>query len=88
MYISKGRRVGFLSNIKLVIGSGQKIRFWKDVWVGERMLIESFPRLYSLSLGHNCSIGSMVRFSSMQFSWDFRFFRNLNDTELLICLGF
>ena len=56
--------------------------------MGERTLIESFPWLYSLSLGHNCSIGSMVRFSSMQCSWDFRFFRNLNDTELLICLGF
>ncbi|KAH9723038.1 Dol-P-Man:Man(6)GlcNAc(2)-PP-Dol alpha-1,2-mannosyltransferase [Citrus sinensis] len=27
----------------------------------------------------------MVRFSSMQFSWDFRFFRNLNDRELQHC---
>ena len=36
-YISK-TRAGFLSNIKLVIGGGQKIRFWEDVWVGERML--------------------------------------------------
>lgn len=55
------------------------------------MLSESFPQLYSLFLGHKCSIAGMVRFSSMQFSWDFRFFRNLNDRELdtvLTCLGF
>lgn len=49
------------------------------------MLSESFPQLYSLFLGHKCSIAGMVRFSSMQFSWDFRFFRNLNDRELRHC---
>ena len=49
------------------------------------MLSESFPQLYSLFLGHKCSIAGMVRFSSMQFSWDFRFFRNLNDRELQHC---
>lgn len=45
--ITKGR-AGFLPNMTLVTGSGQKIRFWKDVWLGERTLSESFPRLYSL----------------------------------------
>ena len=45
------------------------------------------PRLYSLSFGHSCSIANMVRFSSMQWSWDFRFFRNLNDGELRHCSG-
>ena len=49
------------------------------------MLSEFFPRFYSLFLGHKCSIAGMVRFSSMQFSWDFRFFRNLNDRELQHC---
>lgn len=50
VYISKGR-AGLLSNINLVIDSRQKIRFWEDVWVGERTQSESFPRLYGLSLG-------------------------------------
>lgn len=53
--------------------------------MAERMLSESFPLLDSLSLGHNCSIASMLRFSSMQWTWDFRFFRNLNDRELQHC---
>ena len=50
--ISKGK-AGFLSNIKLVKGNGQKIRFWKDVRVGKRTPSESFPQSYGLSLGHN-----------------------------------
>lgn len=49
------------------------------------MLSESFPQLYSLFLGHKCSIAGMVRFYSMQFCWDFRFFRNLNDRERRHC---
>lgn len=39
-------------------------RFWEDA--DERTLSESFPWLYSPPLDHNCSIASMVRFSSMQ----------------------
>lgn len=41
--------------------------------------------LYSLFLGHKCSISGMLRFSSMQWSCDFRFFGNLNDRELQHC---
>ena len=36
-------RAGFLPNMTLVTGSGQKIRFWKDVRVGKRTPSESFP---------------------------------------------
>ena len=40
---------------------------------------------HSLSLGHNCSIASMVRCSSMQWSCDFRFFKTLNNKDLQHC---
>ncbi|WMV42603.1 hypothetical protein MTR67_035988 [Solanum verrucosum] len=34
-------------NIKLRIGNGAKILFWKDVWVRQEALMQSFPDLFS-----------------------------------------
>jgi len=32
------------------LGSGDKARFWEDVWVGTANLKTLYPRLFSLSL--------------------------------------
>lgn len=70
MLISKGK-TDFLSNIKLMVGNGQRVRFWEDRWIREAALCDLFPRLYRLSQGRECSIASMFKNSVMQWSWDF-----------------
>jgi len=40
----------FQEQVGWKIGSGGKIRFWEDVWVGNLNLKTLFPRLFSLSL--------------------------------------
>jgi len=40
----------FQSVIQWKVGSGDKIRFWEDVWLGSNKLSNLFPRLFSLSM--------------------------------------
>lgn len=72
----------FLSHCSFVVGNGERIHFWEDVWKGDIPLSDRFPRLYSLSRAHNSSILDMVVSPSFHLGWDFRFFRNLNDREI------
>lgn len=65
------------------VGKGDRIRFWVDHWRGEAPCCSLFSRLYRLSLAHNFTISSMVSTESQSFGWDFKFFRNLNESESL-----
>ena len=40
----------FQGQVGWILGGGDKVRFWEDVWVGSSNLKTLFPRLYSLSL--------------------------------------
>ena len=72
----------FVQNIRLVVGKGDTIRFWEDIWVGVCPLKESFPRIFHLSNNRKMSIHSVVSWSSANvFSWNLTFFRNFNDRE-------
>jgi len=74
--------IDFMHNIKLVVGVGDKIRFWEDVWVGNSPLKDLFPRIFNLSCNQNMSIQSVSSWSP-SFSWDLTFRRNLNDREII-----
>ena len=72
----------FVENTKLLVGKGDRIRFWEDSWVGNSPLKESFPRLYRLSNNHNMLIQSVVSwYSHSNHSWDLNFSRNFSDRE-------
>lgn len=45
-----GGRTGEVSQnrIRLLVRNGNRVLFWKDKWVGESPLMESFPKLYML----------------------------------------
>ncbi|KAM7485873.1 hypothetical protein LguiA_001882 [Lonicera macranthoides] len=74
----------YMENIKLVLGRGDRIRFWEDVWVESSSLRDRFPRLYRLSLSQNAVISSVLkRQSSTGFSWDLNFSRNFNNRDIV-----
>lgn len=52
------------------VGSGSRIRFWKDVWLGDMPLCARFNRLYRLELDENCMLNE--RFISGNWSWQWR----------------
>jgi len=43
----------FQKEIHWVLGRGDKVRFWDDVWIGDTNLRSLFPRLYALSANKN-----------------------------------
>lgn len=63
-----------------MLGSGEMI--WEDFWRDDCPLSSYFPRLNNLSWAHKSSIQSMITSFSVSISWDFKFFRNLNDRKI------
>ena len=45
----------FMQNIRYQVGTGRKVLFWQDTWVGEDPLASKFPELY------NCAGRSKLR---------------------------
>lgn len=65
----------FFQHVFFRIGSGTKIRFWEDHWVGDGSLQRDFPSLYRLSLFKNRPISEFYG----DQGWSFHFMRNLRD---------
>ncbi|RVW93506.1 hypothetical protein CK203_035092 [Vitis vinifera] len=65
----------------VVVGDGDRIRFWDDLWWGDQPLGIQYPRLLSVVTDKKCSyfINSQI-FPS--FLWNFNFRRNLTDSEI------
>ena len=42
--------LGMYSSLAYRVGSGRRVRFWKDKWCGDEPLCESFPSLFAISL--------------------------------------
>ncbi|GJT46135.1 hypothetical protein Tco_0954850 [Tanacetum coccineum] len=49
-------------------GCGTRIRFWKDIWVGETPLFTRYNRLYHLDQDKDCLI--IDRINNGQWSWN------------------
>lgn len=71
---------GWLSSLtlKLRVGRGDKVLFWKEDYSGHGTLQSLFPGLFSISLNTGCNIQEML---SPQ-GWKLTFRRLLNDWEI------
>ncbi|WJZ92433.1 hypothetical protein VitviT2T_011426 [Vitis vinifera] len=65
----------------VVVGDGDRIRFWDDLWWGDQPLGTQYPRLLSVVTDKNALISSILGYSR-PFSWNFNFRRNLTDSEI------
>ncbi|RVW49587.1 Transposon TX1 uncharacterized 149 kDa protein [Vitis vinifera] len=66
---------------RFVVGDGDRIRFWDDLWWGDQPLGIQYPRLLSVVTDKNAPISSILGYSR-PFSWNFNFRRNLTDSEI------
>ncbi|RVW90400.1 Transposon TX1 uncharacterized 149 kDa protein [Vitis vinifera] len=66
---------------RFVVGDGDRIRFWDDLWWGDQTLGTQYPRLLSVVTDKNAPISSILGYSR-PFSWNFNFRRNLTDSEI------
>ena len=66
---------------QFVVGNGERIRFWEDLWCGDQSLGSQYPRLFRVVLNKNILIFSILG-PTRPFSGNFNFRRNLSDSEI------
>ncbi|RVW36770.1 Transposon TX1 uncharacterized 149 kDa protein [Vitis vinifera] len=71
----------FSKYTRFIVGDGERIRFWEDLWWGDQILKDQYPRLFRVVMDKNIPISSILG-SSRPFSWNFNFRRNLTDSEI------
>ncbi|RVW26926.1 putative ribonuclease H protein [Vitis vinifera] len=67
--------------VRLVVGNGERIRFWKDLWWGNQTLCSQFADLYRVISVKNLTVSNVLG-NSLPLSWNFNFRRNLTDLEI------
>ena len=77
----------FSKYTRFVVGDGERICFWEDLWWGDQPLRSQYPRLFRVVTDKNIPISSILG-SARPFSWNFNFRRNILDYEIedLECL--
>ncbi|KAJ9693399.1 hypothetical protein PVL29_012251 [Vitis rotundifolia] len=77
----------FSKYTRFVIGNGERIRFWEDLWWGDQIFKVQYPRLFRVVTDKDSPISSILG-PVRPFSWNFNFRRNLSDSEIqdLECL--
>ncbi|KAJ9691733.1 hypothetical protein PVL29_013809 [Vitis rotundifolia] len=71
----------FFKFTRFIVGDGERIRFWEDLWWGDQPLGVCYPRLLRVVTDKNIPISSILG-STRPFSWNFNFRRNLSDSEI------
>ena len=67
---------------KLILGDGDRIGFWEDIWCGENPLCASFPTLYVVAASKGAKVGEVWKTTEDGGGWNKRFIRLFNDWEL------
>ena len=64
-----------------VVGNGERIRFWEDLWWRDQPLGTQYPRLFRVVVDKNILICSVLG-PTRPFSWNLNFRCNLSDSEI------
>ena len=72
----------YMQNLKLVVGNGNKVRFWEDPWINNRPLMQVFSDLYNVSSQKCAIIGNMGWFEGSTWIWTLAWKRELDQDEL------
>ena len=70
-------------HLRFVVGNGERIHFWEDLWWGDQPLCTQFLSLYRVVSMRNLSI-SVVLGNSYLVSCNFNFRCNLIDSNIVL----
>ncbi|RVW46790.1 Homeobox-DDT domain protein RLT2 [Vitis vinifera] len=75
------RKEGALMQNKVVfsVGSGRRVKFWKDIWWGNFALCNSFPSLYAIASSKEAWVEEFWDTSGVEGVWSPRFSKPFND---------
>jgi len=72
----------FQEEVGWKLGSGDRVRFWEDMWVGNSTLKTMFPRLYSLSLNQGQKVEEVGVWEDSAWQWTLRWRRARFEWEI------
>ena len=55
-----GVRDDFFNRGRFVLGDGKTVRFWEDVWLGDKSLQVQYPSLYNITNRKNVSVHDVL----------------------------
>lgn len=83
MSIGSGRGSKWLwENLVRKLGDGRTIQFWKDLWVGDRILKDKFPRLFALCLQQSGCIAEKGQWVEGVWRWNWSWRRDLRGRDV------
>lgn len=59
----------FSGSVKLKLGDGKKLKFWKDKWRGPWQLMEMFPRLFVAATDQNEVVADTGEWCGSSWVW-------------------
>ncbi|XP_059669320.1 uncharacterized protein LOC132314474 [Cornus florida] len=68
--------------IRFKVRNGRHVRFWEDLWCGDRLLSHSFPRLYSIATNKHVFVIDCYHLDNNGVTWDMRFRWSFQDWEM------
>ncbi|RVW49348.1 SAC3 family protein A [Vitis vinifera] len=74
--------LGMYSSLAYRVGSGRRVRFWKDKWCGDEPLCESFPSLFAISQAKDAWVSDVWNPDGVGDGWTLLFLRAFNDWEI------
>ena len=74
----------FSKNCQFVVGLGNRVRFWQDVWYGDQPFQLALPTLYGIAIDKEVSVEASLSRQGAEDRriWDVRFIREFNDWEM------
>ena len=86
---TEGEGVGwFQHQLAWRLGSGDKAKFWEDVWIGNSNFKTLYPRLFSLSLNPGLKVNEVGEWVDVAWRWKLRWRRDKFEWETLLEANF
>jgi hypothetical protein len=86
-YICKGWHT-FRSHFRFDPGEGSRVRFWEDLWCGDRTLKDAYPDLFNMASFKGASIADNMECSNGTIQWNVQFTRLAHDWEIEVLAAF
>ncbi|KAG6684222.1 hypothetical protein I3842_12G052100 [Carya illinoinensis] len=80
-HIRKGWGV-FNRYVQLQLSVGSRIKFWGDVWCGNRALQELYPSLFQIAREKDATVSEIMEIAGGQILWNINFTKEAHDWEI------
>ena len=77
----RSERDKFSRFVTFQIGTGAQIKFWLDVWCGDKILKDTFPELYRTARDKDADVADLLQFHNGSIYWEVVFMRAIHDWE-------